>query len=93
MSGSGTHDDVFVFVFRTCCAARCLMEGDDGPSEGLWIDLLGDLVPEVSLPLGVVQKIADRKGDVCVVVLFVLLEDDIPPRGVQIPTCHVARES
>jgi hypothetical protein len=64
------------------------VKGNYGASEGVWIDLLGDIVPEILLPLVVEEKITDRKRDVCVEVFFVLLEDDIPPGGVEIPAHH-----
>jgi hypothetical protein len=64
------------------------MKGEDGFSKGVWIDLPGNFIPEVFLPLVVVKKIPNWEGDVCVVVFFVLLEEDIPPSSIEVPARH-----
>jgi hypothetical protein len=63
------------------------VEGEDGFPKSSRFNLLGNCVEEVSFPCWVVQQVTNREGDVGIVVLVVLLEDDIASGGVEVPIC------
>ena len=81
--------DEIVFVCWVVCKASCPKEAQNGLTEDRYVDLGRNFDENIFLPLFGLDQVADRKGDVGRVVLFVLFEDDVPPSLVEISACHI----
>lgn len=81
-------NDMLVVVDWEVGETRCNEEVGDGAAEGVDADFAGNLDEDVRVPGRRLDKIADRKRHVSVVVDVVLGEDDVSPRAIEISGRH-----